>query len=312
MLRWKDRRLRMAWAVATIVFIGSSSPLAAFGEEITDPLLDTTVTDPVDTTVDPVTETTVDPVDQTIEDGTDAVSDTTSDATTVEGDTSLSSTDVATDDGAVLTDPSPSPDSTGDTVIGTTDTSVVEDLAPSDTTPVTYLDTTTDDAAVTTTASSPVFLVEESGTPSAVSAQDLPWKLQDGSVGAPVAAESRHGEVAAMLADTQNAEVRGSAQGKAPVVDTEAPGLCPGAGGLVCALALGTDDPGSLTTSVSSILHQLAFTGSDALALVKVCLMLAAAGAVALRIGRRSPVGSFAGMAMVRAFRGWFGPSTEM
>jgi len=77
---------------------------------------------------------------------------------------------------------------------------------------------------------------------------------------------------------------------KAGSVQVDDPSSCSGLGSAPCGVRNSPNDPGSFVQSIAELLRQLALTGSGALDLLKLALILAIVGAFAIWGTRRRPV----------------------
>jgi outer membrane biosynthesis protein TonB len=154
--------------------------------------------------------------------------------------------------------PSPTPEPTPDPI---------PDPAPEAPAP------TTEDPAVTTSTG-----LFGPGEASGSGSDGLPLKLQDGGLGGSITGESQNAS-GAVLVDAET-------QGDAAAREAENTSPCSGSESSSCEStfqAIG----GPLIQSLTSFLSELAVTGSEALTLAQICVILAVSGSLAIRAGRR-------------------------
>ncbi len=145
--------------------------------------------------------------------------------------------------------------------------------------------TVVDETPMTATASTELFFTDDGALPR-ITSEDLPEKLQDDPFNAP-----QHEGIALTPAATvlMSSFATPSKVGSVQVDD---PASCSGLGSTPCGVRTSPNDPGSFVQSIAELLRQLALTGSGALDLLKLALILAIVGAFAIWGTRRRPIGS--------------------
>ena len=142
------------------------------------------------------------------------------------------------------------------------------------------------DEPMTATASTELFFTDEGPLPR-ITSEELPQKLQDDPFNAP-----QHEGIALSPAATVLMGSLGTAPSKAGSVQVDDPASCSLLGSAPCGVRNSPNDPGSFVQSIAELLRQLALTGSSALDLLKLALILAVVGAFAIWGTRRRPTGS--------------------
>ncbi len=137
---------------------------------------------------------------------------------------------------------------------------------------------------MTVTATTELFSLEDSGSPR-ITSEELPQKLQDDPFNAPEL--DGIGLTQTVLMVTSSQAIVGS---KAGSVQVDGPVSC--SGSAPCGVRNSPNDPGSFVESIAELLRQLALTGSGALDLMKLALILAFVGAIAIWGTRRRPITS--------------------
>jgi hypothetical protein len=143
---------------------------------------------------------------------------------------------------------------------------------------------TVDETPMTVTATTELFSSEDSGSPR-ITSEELPQKLQDDPFNAPEL--DGIGLTQTVLMVTSSQAIVGS---KAGSVQVDGPASC--SGSAPCGVRNSPNDPGSFVESIAELLRQLALTGSGALDLMKLALILAFLGAFAIWGTRRRPITS--------------------
>jgi hypothetical protein len=248
---------------------------------------DSTTEGVTDSTTDAVTgpapETAIEPFPDVITDSTtEVVTDSTTDAVTGPApETAIEPfPDVITDSTTeVVTDPVPEP------IVESIPEPIVEPIpAPIDIAPEEVAPIPTDEMPMTATASTELFFTEDGALPR-ISSEELPQKLQDDPFNAP-----QHEGIALTPAATVLMSSLATTPSKAGSVQVDDPASCSGLGSAPCGVRNAPNDPGSFVQSIAELLRQLALTGSGALDLLKLALILAIVGAFAIWGTRRRPV----------------------
>jgi hypothetical protein len=156
--------------------------------------------------------------------------------------------------------------------------------APVAAAPEPVLPATVDETPMTVTATTELFSSEESGSPR-ITSEELPQKLQDDPFNTPEL--DGIGLTQTVLMVTSSQAIVGS---KAGSVQVDGPVSC--SGSAPCGVRNSPNDPGSFVESIAELLRQLALTGSGALDLMKLALILAFVGAFAIWGTRRRPITS--------------------
>jgi HAMP domain-containing protein len=139
---------------------------------------------------------------------------------------------------------------------------------------------------MTATASTELFFADEGALPR-ITSEELPQKLQDDPFSAP-----QHEGITLTPAATVLLSVLATTPSKAGSVQVDDPASCSGLGSAPCGVRSSPNDPGSFVQSIAELLRQLALTGSSALDLLKLALILAIVGAFAIWGTRRRPTSS--------------------
>jgi hypothetical protein len=248
-----------------------------FPEVVTDPITDV-VTDPItDVVTDPLPELVTDPLPDVV---TDPLPELVTDPLP----------ELVTDPlPELVTDPLPElvTDPLPELVTDPLPELVSEPIpAPIATSPEPVTPTTVDEAPMTVTATTELFSTDD-GVATRITSEDLPQKLQDDPFNSPqhqgVALSSTAIVLMSSLATTPS---------KAGSVQVDSPAGCSGFGSAPCGVRNSPNDPGSFVQSIAELLRQLALTGSGALDLLKLALVLAIVGAFAIWGTRRRPIGS--------------------
>ena len=147
---------------------------------------------------------------------------------------------------------------------------------------------TTDEIPMTVTATTELFFSEGAALPR-ITSEELPQKLQDDPFNAPQHEGTTLTSTAIVLMSSL-----ATTPSKAGSVQVDDPASCSGLGSAPCGVRNSPNDPGSFVQSIAELLRQLALTGSGALDLLKLALILAIVGAFAIWGTRRRPVVSVA------------------
>lgn len=139
---------------------------------------------------------------------------------------------------------------------------------------------------MTVTATTELFFTEDGALPR-ITSEDLPQKLQDDPFNSP----QHEGTVLTSTAIVLMSSLA-TTPSKAGSVQVEDPAGCSGFGSAPCGVRNSPNDPGSFVQSIAELLRQLALTGSGALDLLKLALILAIVGAFAIWGTRRRPIDS--------------------
>jgi hypothetical protein len=137
---------------------------------------------------------------------------------------------------------------------------------------------------VTATASTELFFTDDGALPR-ITSEELPQKLQDDPFNAP-----QHEGITLTPAATVLLSVLATTPSKVGSVQVDDPASCSGLGSAPCGVRNSPNDPGSFVQSIAELLRQLALTGSGALDLLKLALILAIVGAFAIWGTRRRPI----------------------
>jgi hypothetical protein len=241
--------------------------LEPFPEVVTDPITDV-VTDPItDVVTDPITDVVTDPI-------TDVVTDPITDVVT----------DPITD---VVADPivEPVADPLPELVTDPLPELVSEPIpAPIVVSPEVVAPITLDETPIAVTATTELFFSDE-GPIARITSEELPQKLQDD----PFTAPQHEGTTLTSTAIVLMSSIAATPS-KAGSVQVDDPSSCSGLGSAPCGVRNSPNDPGSFVQSIAELLRQLALTGSGALDLLKLALILAIVGAFAIWGTRRRPV----------------------
>jgi hypothetical protein len=239
---------------------------------VTDPITDV-VTDPItgpapETAIEPFPEVVADPV---VEPVTDPIPELVTDPVP----------ELVTDPvPEVIAEPIPAP------IVEAIPAPIVEAIpAPIVVPSEAVAPTVVDEVPMTATASTELFFTEEGALPR-ITSEDLPEKLQDDPFNAP-----QHEGIALSPAATVLMSSLGTAPAKADSVQVDDPASCSVLGSAPCGVRNSPNDPGSFVQSIAELLRQLALTGSGALDLMKLALVLAIVGAFAIWGTRRRPTG---------------------
>ena len=143
---------------------------------------------------------------------------------------------------------------------------------------------TVDETPMTVTATTELFSSEDGGS-LRITSEELPQKLQDDPFNAPEL--DGIGLTQTVLMVTSSQAIVGS---KAGSVQVDGPVSC--SGSAPCGVRNSPNDPGSFVESIAELIRQLALTGSGALDLMKLALILAFVGAFAIWGTRRRPITS--------------------
>ena len=296
----RHRRLLVGLTVSTTVLF-VLSPGIALADEIVDPpdaTVDTvaptvdatadTVEPTLDVTVDTVEPTPVDTVEPTPVDTVDSTTDATIDTVDSTTDATIDTVDSTSDSTTeTVTDPivevvsEPAPEVASEPL----PTPISEPVpAPVASAPEPEVPATVDETPMTVTATTELFSSEDSASPR-ITSEELPQKLQDDSFNSPQLEGIGHTQTVLMVTSSQ--AIVGS---KAGSVQVDGPVSCSGAA--PCGVRNSPNDPGSFVESIAELLRQLALTGSGALDLMKLALILAFVGAFAIWGTRRRPITS--------------------
>jgi hypothetical protein len=143
---------------------------------------------------------------------------------------------------------------------------------------------TVDETPIPVTATTELFFSEDGPLPR-ITSEELPQKLQDDPFNAPQHEGTTLTSTAIVLMSSLAAT-----PSKAGSVQVDDPSSCSGLGSAPCGVRNSPNDPGSFVQSIAELLRQLALTGSGALDLLKLALILAIVGAFAIWGTRRRPV----------------------
>jgi hypothetical protein len=230
-------------------------------EVVTDPIIEP-VTHPItDVVTDPIPEPVTDPI-------TDVVTDPFPEVVT----------DPITD---VVTDPIP--EVVSDPIVAPVSEPIP---APVATSPEPVAPTTVDETPMTVTATTELFSSEDGALPK-ITSDDLPQKLQDDPFNSPQHEGSTQILTAIVLMSSQ-----ATSRSETGSVQVDTPASCSGFDSAPCGVRNSPNDPGSFVESIAELLRQLALTGSGALDLLKLALILAVLGVFAIWGTRRRPIGS--------------------
>ena len=246
-----------------------------FPEVVSDPI-DETVTDPTaETVTDPVVEVVSEPAPET---ATEPFPEVVSDPI-VETITDPTTETVTEPFPEVVSEPAP------EVASEPLPTPISEPVpAPVASAPEPEVPATVDETPMTVTATTELFSSEDSASPR-ITSEELPQKLQDDSFNSPQLEGIGHTQTVLMVTSSQ--AIVGS---KAGSVQVDGPVSCSGAA--PCGVRNSPNDPGSFVESIAELLRQLALTGSGALDLMKLALILAFVGAFAIWGTRRRPITS--------------------
>jgi hypothetical protein len=258
--------------------VSGQSPETAmepFPEVIADPIPEV-VADPIPEVVaDPIPEVVADPIPEVVADPipevvADPIPEVVADPTP----------EVASDPiPAPLAEPIPAP------IAEPIPAPISEPIpAPVAAAPEPVLPATVDETPMTVTATTELFSSEDSGS-ALITSEELPQKLQDDPFNAPELVGI--GLTQTVLMVTSSQAIVGS---KASSVQVDGPVSC--SGSAPCGVRNSPNDPGSFVESIAELLRQLALTGSGALDLMKLALILAFVGALAIWGTRRRPITS--------------------
>lgn len=139
---------------------------------------------------------------------------------------------------------------------------------------------------MTATATTELFFTDEGALPR-ITSEDLPQKLQDDPFNSPQHEGTALSSTAIVLMSSL-----ATTPSKAGSVQVDNPAGCSGFASAPCGVRNSPNDPGSFVQSIAELLRQLALTGSGALDLLKLALILAIVGAFAIWGTRRRPIGS--------------------
>jgi hypothetical protein len=145
---------------------------------------------------------------------------------------------------------------------------------------------TVDETPMTATATTELFFSEDGLLPR-ITSEELPQKLQDDPFNAPQHEGTTLTSTAIVLMSSL-----ATTPSKAGSVQVDDPSSCSGLGSAPCGVRNSPNDPGSFVQSIAELLRQLALTGSGALDLLKLALILAIVGAFAIWGTRRRPIAS--------------------
>ena len=229
-------------------------------ETAMEPFPEVVVTDPVPEVIaDPIPEVVADPIPEVVADPTPEVASDPIPAP------------IAEPIPAPIAEPIPAP--------------IAEPIpAPVAVAPEPVLPATVDETPMTVTATTELFSSEDSGS-ARITSEELPQKLQDDPFNAPELVGI--GLTQTVLMVTSSQAIVGS---KAGSVQVDGPVSC--SGSAPCVVRTSPNDPGSFVESIAELLRQLALTGSGALDLMKLALILAFVGALAIWGTRRRPITS--------------------
>jgi hypothetical protein len=252
---------------------------------VTDPIIDPVTAAITDVVADPITEVVSDPVPEVVTDPTpevvtDPITDVVSDPIpeVVSDPIPEVVTDPITD---VVSDPIPE-------VVSDPIVAPVSELipAPVATSPEPVAPTTVDEALMTVTATTELFSSED-GALQKITSEDLPQKLQDDPFNSP-----QHEGSAQILTTIALLSSQATSASETGSVQVDTPASCSGFDSAPCGVRNSPNDPGSFVQSIAELLRQLALTGSGALDLLKVALILVFLGSFAIWGTRRRPIGS--------------------
>jgi hypothetical protein len=139
-------------------------------------------------------------------------------------------------------------------------------------------------APMTATATTELFFTDGAAVPR-ITSQDLPQKLQYDPFNAPQHEGTTLTSTAIVLMSSLAAT-----PSKAGSVQVDDPSSCSGFASAPCGVRNSPNDPGSFVQSIAELLRQLALTGSGALDLLKLALILALVGVFAIWGTRRRPI----------------------
>jgi hypothetical protein len=242
---------------ATIDTVDSTSDSTT--ETVTDPIVEVVSEPAPETATEPFPEVVSDPIDETV---TDSTTETVTDPIV-----------------EVVSEPAP------EVASEPLPTPISEPVpAPVASAPEPEVPATVDETPMTVTATTELFSSEDSASPR-ITSEELPQKLQDDSFNSPQLEGIGHTQTVLMVTSSQ--AIVGS---KAGSVQVDGPVSCSGAA--PCGVRNSPNDPGSFVESIAELLRQLALTGSGALDLMKLALILAFVGAFAIWGTRRRPITS--------------------
>ena len=156
--------------------------------------------------------------------------------------------------------------------------------APIVTSPEPVTPTIVDEVPMTVTATTELFFTDDGALPR-ITSEELPQKLQDDPFNSPQHEGTTLTSTAIVLMSSL-----ATVPSKAGSVQVDDPSSCSGFGSAPCGVRNSPNDPGSFVQSIAELLRQLALTGSGALDLLKLALILAIVGAFAIWGTRRRPV----------------------
>ena len=241
--------------------------LESFPEVVTDPITDV-VTDPItDVVTDPITDVVTDPITDVV---TDPIVEPVADPI-VEPVADPLPELVADPLPELVSEPIPAP--------------IAEPIpAPIVVSPEVVAPITLDETPIAVTATTELFFSED-GPIARITSEELPQKLQDD----PFTAPQHEGTTLTSTAIVLMSSIAATPS-KAGSVQVDDPSSCSGLGSAPCGVRNSPNDPGSFVQSIAELLRQLALTGSGALDLLKLALILAIVGAFAIWGTRRRPV----------------------
>jgi hypothetical protein len=262
-----------------------------YPEVVTDPITDVVS----DSTTGPAPETAIEPYPEVV---TDPITDVVSDSTTGPApETAIEPyPEVVTDPivepvtdpiPEVVTDPVPElvAEPIPEPIVEPVPAPIVEPIpVPIVIAPEAVAPIVVDEIPMTATASTELFFTDDGALPR-ITSEELPQKLQDDPFSAP-----QHEGITLTPAATVLLSVLATTPSKVGSVQVDDPVSCSGLGSAPCGVRSSPNDPGSFVQSIAELLRQLALTGSSALDLLKLALILAIVGAFAIWGTRRRPI----------------------
>jgi hypothetical protein len=247
-------------------------------ETITDSTTET-VTDPiVEVVSEPVPETATEPFPEVV---SDPIVETVTDSTT-ETVTDPILEVVSKPVPELVSEPIPAP--TSEPIPAPTSEPIPAPIAIS---PEPLAPTTVEEAPMMATATTELFFTDEGAALPRITSEDLPQKLQDDPFNSPQHEGTALTSTAIVLMSSL-----ATTPSKAGSVHVDDPAGCSGFGSAPCEVRNSPNDPRSFVRSIAELLRQLALTGSGALDLLKLALILSIVGAFAIWGTRRRPIGS--------------------